>query len=86
MNSPWNDRLGLFRKTLDKIIEHLNFRTIHEYNTIANILESKAMFLRYEADELLRDRTEVQTEDRGFERSGQLIDSGRGRLPTISLE
>jgi hypothetical protein len=49
-------------------------------------LEQKAQFLRYEADELLRSRAEVQTECRGFERSASLIENDRGRLSSITLE
>jgi hypothetical protein len=83
---PWVDRLKIFRSTLDRIISHLEFRSVHEYNTAARVLEEKAAFLRLEADELLRGRAEVPPECQGFERSGQLIDNGRGRLSSITLE
>jgi hypothetical protein len=85
-NSPWNNSLRLFRGTLDRVVVNMEFGTIHEYIAVANILEQKAQFLRYEADELLRSRAEVQTECRGFERSASLIENDRGRLSSITLE
>jgi hypothetical protein len=81
---PWIDRLKIFKSTLDRIVVHLEFRSVHEYNTAARVLEEKAAFLRLEADELLHGRAEVPPECHGFERSGQLIDNGRGRLSTIA--
>jgi hypothetical protein len=85
-NSPWNNSLRLFRGTLDRVVVNMEFRTIHEYIAVANILESKAKFLRYEADELLRKSAEVPTQCQCFERSDLLIESGRGRLSSIALE
>jgi hypothetical protein len=72
---PWTDRLSLFKTTLDRIVSHLDFRSPHEYNTIAKILEQKAQFLRYEASELLSKSTEVPTRAQGLGRSAPLIES-----------
>jgi hypothetical protein len=83
-HSPWNNSLRLFRGTLDRIIVTMEFGTISEYIAVANILEQKASFLRYEADQLLSNRAEVPTLERGFERSPYVIDSGRGRLSSIA--
>jgi hypothetical protein len=82
----WIDRLKIFQGTLDRVVAHLEFRSVHEYNTAAKVLEQKAEFLRLEADELLRGKAEVPPECQGFERSGQLIASDRGRLSSITLE
>ena len=60
---PWTDRLQAFRKTLDHAVFQLKFQTSHEYNAIAKILETRALYLRYEADELLSEKAEVQTKD-----------------------
>jgi hypothetical protein len=81
---PWIDRLRIFQSTLDRVIVHLEFRSVHEYNTVAKVLEQKAAFLRMEADELLSGKAEVPPECHGFERSGQLIASDRGRLSSIA--
>ena len=83
---PWNDRLSLFRKTLDRIIIHLEFRSPHEYNTIAKILEDKAQFLRYEADELLHSKAEVPTKGRALRRSASLIENDEERDLSITVE
>ncbi len=83
---PWNERLQVFKGTLDRIVSILNFRSPHEYNSIAKILEDKAKFLRYEADELLSKTAEVPTEEQALKRSASLIASDRGRLSTITHE
>ncbi len=83
---PWNDRLSLFRKTLDRIIIHLEFRTPHEYNTIAKILEQKAQFLRYEADELLHSKAEVPMNSQALRRSASLIENDEERDLSITVE
>jgi len=56
-----HEKLILFRKTLDRLIEKLGFRTGHEYNAIAKILEERSIYLRFQADELLSGRAEVPT-------------------------
>jgi hypothetical protein len=82
----WNDRLSLFRKTLDHIIIHLEFRSPHECNTIAKILEQKALFLRDEGDELLRSKAEVPTKGKALRRSDSLIENDEERDLSITVE
>ena len=65
---------------VDRIIFHLEFRSVHEYNSVANVLEQKALFLRFEADELLSGKAEVPTEEQALRRSGSLIDSDDERV------
>jgi hypothetical protein len=57
------DRSRIFGKILDRVIYHLEFKTCHDYNAIAKILEARALYLRHEADELLSDDAEVPTKE-----------------------
>ena len=81
-----HDRLSIFGKTIDRVIEHLGFKTGQECNAVARVLESRARSLRFEAVELLCEKTEVQPKDRALLRSAILIASDGERLSSIALE
>ena len=81
-----HDRLSIFGKTIDRVIEHLGFRTGQECNAIARVLEARARGLRFKAEELLSKNTEVQLKNRGLRRSAILIASDGERLSRIALE
>ena len=81
-----HDRLSIFGKTIDRVIEHLGFKTGQECNAIARVLEARARGLRFRADELLSKNTEVPRKNRALRRSAVLIASDGERLSSIALE
>lgn len=56
-------RVQLFGKALDRLVIIFVFESGHDYNAVAKILEARALYLRFCADELLSENTEVPTKE-----------------------
>lgn len=56
-------RIQIFGKALDRLVINLGFESGHDYNAIAKILEARAFYFRFHANELLSDDTEVPTKE-----------------------